>query len=183
MKKAFFGSTALVALALPALAMAPSSGLNPGDKVTAFHPTHVAGPDKDTTTCPPCKYGSRPMVQVWVHHDSEANVVALQKALSGSVKSNSAKEFKAFFINVTDSEKCVDLTNTWAKGWSDNVALAHVPADHSSVKAYKINVTDEKVKNTVIVYKNKQVSAKFVNLEANTAGLKKLNEAISAVTK
>lgn len=33
-------------------ALAQTSGLSPGDFAPAYDPTHVAGPDKGTTTCP-----------------------------------------------------------------------------------------------------------------------------------
>jgi hypothetical protein len=32
---------------------APESGLAIGDRVPAFHPKHVTGPDKGTEECPP----------------------------------------------------------------------------------------------------------------------------------
>ncbi|MDI9639989.1 hypothetical protein QPK87_20070 [Kamptonema cortianum] len=42
-----------VSIAVPAFAGNPESGLNVGQNVIAFHPYHVAGPDKGTDTCPP----------------------------------------------------------------------------------------------------------------------------------
>lgn len=180
MKRAFFGAFAVAVLALPVLAMAPESGLKVGEMVSAFHPTHIAGPDKGTDTCPPCKYGNRPAVQVWTNGDDAENVVALANNLNERV-TKSAHEFRGFVINLTECDKCVDMTKTMAgqlKG--DKVAMAYLPKDHEAIGLYKVNVSAD-VKNTVFVYKNRKVVAKFVNLKADKAGLASLNAAIAKI--
>lgn len=179
-KTAAFGTLALAAIALPVFAMAPTSGLNVGERVSAFHPTHVAGPDAGTDTCPPCKYGNRPMVQVWTNMDDPANVMAIVKNLEKKVGA-SKNELKAFVINLTHCQACVDGTKELGKkAGATNVGIAHLPSDHEAVKLYRVN-TDESVKNTVFVYRNRTVAARFVNLKADEAGLKALNEAIAKV--
>jgi hypothetical protein len=42
---------AVAALAAPAFAADAPAGLAEGAKVPAFHPQHVAGPDKGSTAC------------------------------------------------------------------------------------------------------------------------------------
>ncbi len=53
MKNATLLTVLAAALAVPAIASLADSGLNVGDAVTPFHPTHIAGPDKGTNACPP----------------------------------------------------------------------------------------------------------------------------------
>ncbi len=180
MKKIAFASFAVIALALPVMALAPQSGLNVGEKVSAYHPQHVSGPDAGTDTCPPCKYGNRPAVQVWLNGESEENIMAMAKALDSKV-AGSKKEFKAFMINLTHCDACVDGTKAVAKkSGLKNVAMAYLPKTDEAVKAYKVN-TSADVKNTVFVYKNREVVAKFVNLKADAEGLKALSAAVAKI--
>jgi thiol-disulfide isomerase/thioredoxin len=166
MKKLLF-VTAIAAGAL-AFAVNSSSGLNVGEMVTPFHPKHIAGPDKGTDTCPPCKYGARPAVQAWVHPSEKADVVAaLAKTLSANVAEHKAADFKSFMI--AESAKI------------DNIGIATLGVDDKALKAYKVNASAD-VKNTVIVYKDKKVAAKFVNLTDSKEDLAKLQAAIDGVT-
>ena len=166
-------------MAVPVFAFSPvDSGLKLGESVTPFHPQHVSGPDAGTDTCPPCKYGNRPAVQVWSNMDDEANTMAIAKNLSDQVAS-SKTELKAFMINLSSCDACIDGTKTMAgKAGLKNIAMAYLPKTDEAVSAYKVN-TESTVKNTVFVYKNKKVVAKFVNLKADKAGLKSLNDAIA----
>ena len=181
MKKALFGSFAVAALAIPVMATAPAtSGLEVGEMVTPFHPTHVSGPDAGTDTCPPCKYGNRPQVQVWTNMDAPENVMGLAKHLSAKVDS-SKHEFKAFMINLAHCDACIDGTKSVAKKAElKNIAMTYLDAKSDYVKNYKVNVSEE-VKNTVFVYKNRKVVAKFVKLKADKAGLSKLDTAIAKI--
>ncbi|MDK3158862.1 hypothetical protein QPK87_20100 [Kamptonema cortianum] len=172
----------MATLALPALAMAPESGLKVGESVTPFHPQHIAGPDKGTDTCPPCKYGNRPAVQVWVNGDANENVAAIANTLSARV-ANSKAELKGFVINLTRCDACVKATDTIAEMVkSKNIGIAHLSSQDEAVTNYKVS-TEADVKNTVFVYKNRKVAAKFVNLKADAAGLKALNAAIDGIEK
>jgi protocatechuate 3,4-dioxygenase beta subunit len=187
MKKAIFALAAMVVAGAVVATTAGNakSGLNVGEMVTPFHPTHVSGPDKGTDTCPPCKYGARPAVQVWSNHDSEENSAKLAAFLSEEVEELEDAGFKGFMIMLTNCDKCVDKSKALGataekKGWK-NIGVAHLAIDTDYVKNYKVN-TSADVKNTVFVYKNRKVVAKFVNLKADKAGLAKLDQAIHAVT-
>lgn len=169
----------LTAAALAAFAFASiKSGLEVGEMVTPFHPKHLSGPDKGTDTCPPCKYGARPAVQVWNNGDSSENIAKLAKVLSGEVADSKA-DFKAFVINLTSTPDCEKAAKEMASKLPyENIAITMLPTDNSAIKNYKVNVSPE-VKNTVFVYRNKKVVAKFVNLEANEKGLGELKAAIA----
>lgn len=178
-RKFLIAASALSLLVVPALANWAESGLNVGETVTPFYPSHIAGPDKGTKNCPPCTYGNRPAVQVWFHNEDKNNAAGILTALHTAVETNKSKEFKAFGIFVADCEMCITNTNAIVEMLKfNNVGIATVTHDDPAPKNYKID-TSEEVKNTVLVYVNKKVVAKLVNVKADKAGLAKLNEAIT----
>ena len=183
-RKFLFALAALAVFAIPAVAMnGVESGLNVGETVTPFNPTHISGPDKGTDNCPPCTYGDRPAIQVWLSpKESAENVEAFAKAISEAVKTHKESEFKGFLINLTMCDGCVNKAKAMAKDTAyTNIGIATLSMEDKAVARYKVNTSNE-VKNTVIVYKDKKVVSKFVNLKLDKYGLKKLNAAIKKAT-
>jgi hypothetical protein len=175
--------SALSVLVLPALAGTIESGLKVGETVTPFHPTHITGPLKGTTNCPPCTFGARPQVQVWVNDDNMMNVVNIARLLEKQVQANGKSELKAFVIVLTDKpeETGKFLAALAERIGAKEVGLAYLKKDDEAVRQYKFNLGAD-VKNTIFVYKNKTVSEKFVNLKADEKGVADLTAAISNVT-
>lgn len=164
MKLSLVCGFAALSLAVPAIAFAPTSGLAVGDAVTPFHPTHVAGPDAGSQKCPPCTYGNRPAVQLWVTGDSLENVGKLHKMMSEGVETHGKSEFKAFIVVVGDQFKSDAKWIKWAESVkSGKVGVTWVASDSPALKQYKIN-TDGSVKNTMLFYKNKAVTFNMVNV-------------------
>jgi hypothetical protein len=166
------------------LAPAPDSGLAVGEAVTPFHPTHVAGPHKGTDACPPCTYGDKPQVQIWTNHEEDDATLAFAKVLDEASKA-SAKGFRGFIVNVAFCDGCVSkldkVAAKMAEAKIEGTALAYVRGTNEAINSYKINIVDSEVKNTVLVYSGKKVTAKFVNLKADEAGLAALKTAIKAI--
>ena len=163
-----------------------NSGVSKGEMLPAFHPTHVAGPDKNTDTCPVCKYGMNPAVQVWVNSDDAGNVTEIVKTLDKEVATNKKKKLRAFVVYInpkseTKEEVEKNLAKLNADAKSSGVGIAYLDSPkNDAVKGYAIN-TDAKVKNTIFVYKNLTVATKFVNLKADKTGLASLKAAIAKV--
>lgn len=153
------------------------SGLEVGESVTPFHPTHLSGPDKGTDTCPPCKYGARPAVQVWNNGDTAKNLNAIAKVVSEEVADSKA-DLKGFVVNLTMCTGCEDKAKGASATAPSNIGYTILKNTDGAIKNYKVNIAAE-MKNTVFVYKNKKVVAKFVNLEANEQGIAGLRAAIS----
>jgi hypothetical protein len=182
MKNTFVSTTIIAALAIPALALAVTSGLKAGEQVSAFHPTHVAGPMAGTDKCFPCTFKNRPQAQIWVNGDKTENVVALAKALDKSMDNLKGKEFKAMIVVLSD-KSAMEATKTMAAKMAKdngikNIAIAVLPKDHEAVQAYKINLSKD-VKNTVFVYRDWTVKDSMTNVVANSAGLASLEKAIN----
>lgn len=181
MKKHLIATGTVMAAASVVFAYGVNSGLEVGEMVTPFHPTHLSGPDKGTDTCPPCKYGTRPAVQAWINGDSDENVSSIMKTLNGSVAKSKA-DLKGFVIYLATDEagakKAATLAKSAEKNKMDGIAVAKLDSGNEAVKNYKVN-TDASVKNTIFVYKNRKVVAKFVNLKADEKGLGELKAAIA----
>jgi len=185
MKKVVFGSLVALALVVPAVAgLKVASGLNPGENVTPFHPTHVSGPLAGKKACFPCTFQNRPQVQVWVNGDDAKNVTAIATELQKQIDANKKSEFKAMVVWVTNDEAGATETikNLVAKTGAKDVALSILPKGDEAVTAYKVNLSND-VKNTVFAYKNWKVEAKMVNLKSDAKGLAALDGAIDKLVK
>ncbi len=162
------------------------SGLPVGATLIEFKPWHLSGADKGTWECPICKYGKNPAVQVWVNGDSEQNVVAIASNLDKSVKLNHSKEFKAFVVyanaeHLPDHPLRDQIAAIATKNKLNNVAMVVLPDfDKNSLQRNEIN-TDPKIRNTVFVYKDVKIRAKFVNLVADAKGLAALDKAVKQI--
>ena len=184
-RTAVSAALATAALAIPAFAGALSSGLNTGQSVTPFHPTHISGPLKGTTNCFPCTFQNRPQVQAWINGDDSKNVLPIAKSLGAAMKAHKDKEFKALVVfltspeNVAKTEAAVRLAAKTPG--TEGVGMAVLRTDDEAVGNYKVN-TAASVKNTVFVYRNWKVADKFVNLKADASGLKTLNGSIARIT-
>lgn len=183
---------------LATMALAPAygidSGLNVGDMLPAYDPKHVTGADKNTKTCPVCKYGPLPAVQVWLSNDKSDAAVAIAKTLeaemiSANKDSLKLKAFMVFTQGGSDpANNCcatpdileATLSKLAETNGIKNVALAWLPSDAEAFKAYKIN-RDPAVENTVFVYKGRKVIAKFVNMKGKKKDLANLQAAVQKI--
>ena len=103
-------------------------------------------------------------------------------ALNEAVLANKERELKAFFIFVNDKgkENETPLTIMATKAKAGDVALAYLPTADEAVDAYKVNLAPE-VKNTVMLYRNRRVTGKLVNLKMDEAGKAELAKAIETL--
>lgn len=173
------------ALAAVVLAAPLSSGLKPGEFVTPFHPQHLSGPDKGTDTCPPCKYGALPAVQVWLNKEDPKTAAAITEAVNEEV-TKSTKKLKGFVLHVTKDKAAKAAAKTAAQHAEAaglvNVAVATVEPTNEAIANYKINLKPE-VRNTVIVYRKMKIVATMVNLKSTPEDLGKLRQALATAQK
>jgi protocatechuate 3,4-dioxygenase beta subunit len=180
---AVIGLTVGVALAHP-----PESGVPVGEMLLSIRPRHVSGPDRGTNVCPLCQYPDNPAVQVWVNGDDERNVAAIAAALDAQVGEKPAARLKAFVVYANaarqpDDQLLARLEPVAARSGLKRVAFVFITSgDLVAVRDNSINV-DPAVRNTVFVYKQRKVAAKFVNLTADSRGLAALRAAVSAIVR
>ncbi|MBM3493019.1 MAG: hypothetical protein FJX72_01660 [Armatimonadetes bacterium] len=192
-KIAGLGAAAVAALAValaPVIAnpAALKSGVEKGAVLPAYHPMHVTGPDKNSQTCPVCKYPRNPAVQAWINTDDEKNVSALVGALEKASAKHAGSKLKAFVVFMNPTRESADalkarLAKIGEKHNIQYVALTFLPGpDDGAVKGYGVNA-DAKVRNTIFVYRNRTVDAKMVNFTADEKGVAALHDAIGRVTQ
>lgn len=163
-----------------------SSGVATGAALSPFHPTHVTGPDQGTQTCPVCKYPRNPAVQAWINTDDDQNVAKLAATLERIAAANPAARLKAFVVYVNPSGAAPSVLGARLRKIGEanklqNVSLVFLPGPTDpAVQAYGVN-TDRAVRNTIFVYRNRTVEAKFVNWQADAAGVAGLRDAVTKV--
>ncbi len=97
-------SVAFVASAMFAGALIAAelkSGLQPGDDIPAYNVRDVTGPSEGRTLCYRCKYGARPVVNIFAR-EMTPEVVALVKEIDGLVGKNGEKKMAAFVTLLTN---------------------------------------------------------------------------------
>jgi protocatechuate 3,4-dioxygenase beta subunit len=181
----FLAAAATLALAAFAAGGGLASGPKTGGAVYPFNPTHVTGADKGTQTCPVCKYGMIPAVQVWVNGDSMDNVGQIAEALDGLVKKEGPAKLKAFVVFIKPDSVSADDFSAQLKAGAEqhsleNVAYTYVGSNDKAIARYKINTAFD-VKNTVLVYRDRKVVANYVNVMGGDApALTKLQDSVVA---
>lgn len=181
MNKGLLISGALVGMSMIASAFV-NSGLDKGERVSPFHPKHVAGALKGTDTCFPCTYQNRPQVQAWVTNGDKESIHAFAKTLDEAMGKYANKDFKAMVVILATKEqgKTIEQMAPAFSKELKNVSISYLTADNDAVKNYKINTA---AKNTVFVYKNWTVQEKFVDLGTDAKSISALNNAISGIVK
>jgi protocatechuate 3,4-dioxygenase beta subunit len=160
--------------------IAINSGLNIGENCPAFDPKHVTGPDKGSQACPMCKYGYRQGLMAWINNDNWQNVTALAQYMEQQIQLKGLNNVRAFIIYIkpakmNDTEAENKLRTLAGTARLKNVALLYVPSatDKTSSFLYRIN-PDPTIKNTLFIYKRRQVHSKFINFEASGPNLNML---------
>jgi len=133
---------------------APKSGLQVGDSATPFDVQDVTGPNKGTTLCYRCQYGSSPVVCVFTRSTGEP-LAKLVKALDAEVAKN--PELRTFVVALTDD---ADATSKTLKAMAAAEKVKSVPLTVIEGPAgppdYKI-AKDADV--TVMMWENGEVKA------------------------
>ena len=149
------------------------SGLDTGDPCPAFEPVHLSGPDKGKPVCPMCKYGYGQGVMIWFNHGPET-IASLAEQLENTMRKKGTKHLRVFLIytnpfykknNAAENKIVRRKLEIWAQEHDlQHVTLLWVPSpvDAGSSALFKIN---PEAKNTVLVYKKRKVSAKWVNAD------------------
>jgi protocatechuate 3,4-dioxygenase beta subunit len=156
------------------------SGPSIGEECPAFDPKHVTGPDKGKSSCPMCRYGYQQGVLIWMNSDDWDNMGTLTSALESEIKKKGLKRIRVFLMYMNPENKNHQeieslLTKFSEKHHLDKVALTYIPnpTDPETAGLYNINA-DTKIRNTVIVYKNRGVFDKVVNFKSDAASIQKL---------
>lgn len=160
------------------------SGLALGSGCPAFDPLHLSGADAGKKACPMCNYGQGQGIMLWFNHQNVDQMQAFVQSLEREMLTKGESKLRVFLIYMNPSYQ--DNPDVTAEGilkgklkrWADEqelrkVALTWVPSpvDAGTAGRYAIN---PQAKNTVFVYKKREVTAKWVNVEYDDKTLKEI---------
>ena len=171
-------SVAFVASAMFAGALIAAelkSGLQPGDDIPAYNVKDVTGPSEGKSLCYRCKYGARPVVNIFAR-EMTPEVVALVKQIDDLVGKNEEKKMAAFVTLLTNDP---DKDEATLKDIAKKQGLKNVPLTVfdgvAGPDGYKIA---EKANLTVTMWVEGDVKAShaFAKGEYKTASAKAIIE-------
>lgn len=101
-------ATVLLATAAPAADKAAEkplkSGLQVGDIVGTFDVDDVTGPARGRSICYACRYGARPVINIFAREMTEEVATLIQK-IDQQIDENQDQELKAFVVLLSDDPK------------------------------------------------------------------------------
>ena len=149
------------------------TGLQIGEDNPSFIPFHAWGPDKGTRACPVCRYGRYHGIIYFVGNNP--NWDEIKKWLTfleqESVKRN--KRLKTYFvygneIGYNKDKRQKELEQIGAELNLKNIALTFVPSMSDAESEVNLNKVNPNVENTIIIFKQRNIIAKFINLKPST---------------
>lgn len=166
MKKLFI---LLIICFLSTILFAQQSGIAVGTDAPAFDPIHVSGADKNTKTCPMCKYGAKTEgLMIWLNDDL-SNYENLLTYLEAQYLTKDAKKWKVFVMYMNPKKENSELLKTKLTTFSEKLRLKNVaftfipsPTDKETAGVYVIN---PKIRNTIFAYKKRVIVKKFINFD------------------
>ena len=154
-------SVAFVASAMFASALIAAelkSGLQVGEAPPAYNVVDVTGPRAGDKLCYRCKYGARPVVNIFAR-ELTPEVVALVKKIDGIVGDNEEKKMAAFVTLLTNDP---DKDEATLKAIAKKEGLKNVPLTVfdgiAGPEGYKI---DEKADVTVMMWVEQSVKVNY----------------------
>ena len=145
------------------------SGLEIGEDNPSFTPIHAFGPDKGTKTCPVCKYGRFHGIVYFVGNNP--NWDNIKKWLSFLEKESVKRSqyLKVYFVygnenNYNQNQRQTELESLGKELNIKNTALTFVPSFTDKESEVNLNKINPEVENTFVIYRNRAIIDKFVNL-------------------
>ncbi len=157
-------------------------GLQIGEDFPSITPHHAWGPDRGTNTCPVCRYGRYLGIMYFVNETNSQEVE--NWLLYFEELSNKQKEYLKVYLIFSDKESFdFSLTKSQLEKLGQKLNLKRIALTlvssfqdkKSDVYLTKINPN---VKNTIIIYKNRNIIGKYTNLDANDINFSKVTTLI-----
>lgn len=163
------------------------SGKNVGEDILSFTPYHAWGPDKDTKTCPVCKYGRYHGLLYFVGNRPDWVDIKNWLLFLEEESANRKQFLKCYFIYGSD----LDFDVIRRKGQLEQlgkelglkyVALTYVPSFSDTTSEIDFIGINPDVGNTILLYKNRTIIDKYINLKANPSNFRKLSQKLDEST-
>jgi protocatechuate 3,4-dioxygenase beta subunit len=160
------------------------SGLEIGEDNLSFMPFHAWGPDKGTRTCPVCKYGRHHGVVYFVGNKPNWRDIKNWLTFLEQESVSRNKHLKVYFVygNETNYNKQTRQTELEQIGKELNlkdIALTFVPSMRDTDSEVYLNKIDPNVENTFVVYRNRTIVDKFVDLKSTSENFALLSNTLN----
>ncbi len=160
------------------------SGLEIGEGSPSFIPFHAWGPDKGSRACPVCKYGRHQGVLYFVgmHPDWPDIKKWLLFLESETVKRG--HRLKVYFVygnekNYSPANRYKELETIGRELGLKNCALTFVPSLNDQQSEVALNRVDTGMENTFILYRQRIITGKFINLKATATSFDSITTALN----
>jgi hypothetical protein len=115
-----------------------------------------------------------------MNSDDWTNMATLASSLESEIKKKGLRRIRVFLMYMNPENKTEEEVQNLLEGFSkknnlDKVALTYIPnpTDPETAGLYDIN-PDNKIRNTVIIYRNRGVFDKVINFKSDPASIQKL---------
>lgn len=145
------------------------SGLQIGEDQPSFMPFHAFGPDKGSRTCPVCKYGRYHGIVYFVGNNPNWEDIKKWLIFLEQQSIARSKYLKAYFVygssnSYSKVKRQMELEKIGVELNLKNIALTFVPSFSDSESEANLNKINQSVENTFIIYRNRTIIDKFINL-------------------
>ena len=145
------------------------SGLHIGEDQPSFRPFHAFGRDKDSRACPVCKYGRYHGIIYFVGNHPDWPEIKKWLVFLEAQSLARGKYLKAYFVYGNDNDYSKDkrqkeLGKIGMELNLKNIALTFIPSFSDTESEANLNKIDPDAGNTFIVYRNRAIINKFINL-------------------
>lgn len=165
--------------------LSKQSGLHIGEDSPSFTPFHAWGPDKGSKACPVCKYGRNYGIIYFVGNYPKWQEIEvwLQFLEQESVRLD--KNLKVYFVygddeNYDKTLRIKELEGLGKKMELKNIALTFVPSFNDKESEVSLNKINPDLENTFVVYKNRAIIDKFIDLKPSKENFKLLFKKVEA---
>lgn len=154
-----------------------TSGLKIGEDSPSFIPFHAWGTDKGTQTCPVCKYGRYHGLMYFVGNQPQWSEIKKWLAFLDNESIKRQKYLKVYFVygnekNYSKVERQKELEKIGKELDFQKVALTFVPSFQDKESEVNLNKINPSVENTFVIYRNRSIIDKFVDLKATESNFK-----------
>ncbi|GAB4463036.1 MAG: hypothetical protein Fur0028_15040 [Bacteroidales bacterium] len=157
------------------------SGLNIGEDQPSFIPFHAFGPDKNTRTCPVCKYGRYHGILYFVGENPNWDEIKKWLKQLDNESVSREKYLKAYFVygnskNYNQQARQIALEKIGEELGLKKIALTFVPSFSDTESEANLNKINSEVENTFIIYRHRTIIDKYVNLKPTEQNFKLISK-------
>ncbi|MEO8413245.1 MAG: hypothetical protein ABI472_06280 [Ginsengibacter sp.] len=145
------------------------SGLQIGEDQPSFTPFHAFGPDKGSRACPVCKYGRYHGIVYFVGNNPNWEDIKKWFTFLEQQSVARSKYLKAYFVygnsnDYSKDKRQKELERIGVELNLKNIALTFVPSFSDTESDANLNKINQSVENTFIIYRNRTIIDKFINI-------------------